>query len=157
MSVPLWSNKCNCVYVYSLISPWAQQTSQFTPLSLENSLIRSHLLWGQFSAFSTANAIHNSPIFVPPGTHHCWVGKGSMEWEVCLTLLHLTSGGNQTPDILILNPTPYPLFHMLPWFASFAGASRKRTNCFWFREIYLNHSRGLGYVFHHGYVVFKPI
>ena len=20
--------------------------------------------------------------FIPPGTHYCWVGKGSMEWEV---------------------------------------------------------------------------
>ena len=66
------------VYVYSLISHRVQQTSQFTPLVLELSLIRSHLLWGEFSAFSAAIAIHNSPLFVPPGTHHCWVDRGGM-------------------------------------------------------------------------------
>ena len=70
------------VEVYSLKSPWVQQTLQFTPLVLELSLIRSHLLWGEFSAFSAADAIHNFPIFVPPGTHHCWVDRGGMVWEV---------------------------------------------------------------------------
>ena len=45
--------------VYSLKSPSVQQTLQFTPLVLELSLIRSHLLWGEFSAFSAANAIYN--------------------------------------------------------------------------------------------------
>ena len=48
------------MYFYSLISNRVQQTSQFTPLVLELSLIWSHLLWGEFSAFSAANAIHNS-------------------------------------------------------------------------------------------------
>ena len=47
------------VEVYSLKSPWVQQTLQFTPLILELSLIRSHLLWGEFGAFSAADAIHN--------------------------------------------------------------------------------------------------
>ena len=47
------------VEVYSLKSPWVQQTLQFTPLVLELSLLRSHLLWGEFSAFSAADAIHN--------------------------------------------------------------------------------------------------
>ena len=50
--------------------------------------------------------------FVPPGTHHCWVGRGSMEWEVCLTLLLMTSTGNRTPDLLILSLMPYSLGHM---------------------------------------------
>ena len=52
--------------------------------------------------------------FIPPGTHHCWVGRGSMEQEVCPTLLHMTSSGNRTPNLLILSPTPYPLGHMFP-------------------------------------------
>ena len=43
------------VYVYSLISHRVQQTSQFTPLVLELFLIHSHLLLGEFSAFSAAN------------------------------------------------------------------------------------------------------
>ena len=70
------------VYVYSPISHRVQQTSQFTLLVLELSLVRSHLLWGEFSAFSAessaAIAIHNSPLFVPSGTHHCWVDRGGM-------------------------------------------------------------------------------
>ena len=55
-----------------------QQTSEFTPLVSELSLIWSHLLWGEFSEFSAGIAIHNSLLFVPPGTHHCWVDRGSM-------------------------------------------------------------------------------
>ena len=77
------------VYVYSLISHRVQQTSQFTPLVLELSLVRSHLLWGEFSAFSAAIAIHNSPFFVPPGTHRCWVDRGGMIWKACPTPLHM--------------------------------------------------------------------
>ena len=53
----------------------------YTP-ALELSLIRSHLAWGEFSAFSAVNAIHSFPVFVPPGTHHCWVDRGGMVWEV---------------------------------------------------------------------------
>ena len=58
--------------------PSSSATLQFTPLVLELSLVRSHLLWGELSAFSAANAIHSSPFFVPQGTHHCWVDKGGM-------------------------------------------------------------------------------
>ena len=39
---------------------------------------------------------------------------GSVEYEVCQTPLHMASTGNQTPDLLILSPTPYPPGHMLP-------------------------------------------
>ena len=53
--------------------------------------------------------------FVPPGTRHCWVGTGSMGWEVCPTLLHMTSSGCWTPDLLILVPTLYPLGNMFPF------------------------------------------
>ena len=51
------------VYVYSLISLLVQQTLQFTPLVWELFFTRSHLLWGELSAFSAANAIRNFPIF----------------------------------------------------------------------------------------------
>ena len=47
------------VNVYSLISHRVQQTSQFTPLALELSLIQSRLLWREFTAYSASNAIHN--------------------------------------------------------------------------------------------------
>ena len=45
------------------MSPWIHQCLQFTLLVLKLSLIRSHLLWVEFSTFSAANAIHNFPIF----------------------------------------------------------------------------------------------
>ena len=47
------------------------------------------------------------------------VNQGSMEYEVCPTLLHMSNAGNQTPDLLILSPAPYPLGHMLPQFCIF--------------------------------------
>ena len=75
--------------VYSLISHWVQQTSQFTPLVLELSLVQFHLLWGEFSTFSAAIAIHNSPLFIPSGTHHCWVDRGGMIWKACPTPVHM--------------------------------------------------------------------
>ena len=46
------------------------------------------------------------------GTHYGWVDRGSEEYEVCPTLLHMASTGNRTPDIPILSPTPYPLGHI---------------------------------------------
>ena len=71
-----------CMFIV-LISPRVQQTAQFTPLVSELILIRSHLLWEEFSAFSAANAISQFSIFfVPPGTHHCWVDRGGLVWEV---------------------------------------------------------------------------
>ena len=42
-------------------------------------------------------------------------GLRQCEYEVCPTLLHMTSTGNQTPDLLISNPIPYKLGHMLPY------------------------------------------
>ena len=52
------------------------------------------------------------PWICAPGTHYGWVDRGSVEYEVCLTLLHMASTGNRTPDLLILSPMPYPLGHM---------------------------------------------
>ena len=66
-----------------------------------NSLIRSHLLWGEFSAFSVADAIHNSPLFIPPGTHHCWVDRGSI-WKACPTPLHMALSVTRAP---VTHPT----------------------------------------------------
>ena len=54
------------------------------------------------------------PWICAPGTHYGWVDRGSVEYEVYPTLLHMASTGNRTPDLLILSPTPYPLGHMLP-------------------------------------------
>ena len=48
--VKKWNEMWN-VYVYSLISHRVQHTSQFTPLVLELSLVRSHLLWENSAHF----------------------------------------------------------------------------------------------------------
>ena len=48
-----------------------------------------------------------------PGTIMAWwTAHDSMEFEIYPTLLHMASTGNQTLDIMILSPTPYPLGHM---------------------------------------------
>ena len=52
-----------------------------------------------------------------PGTHYSWVDRDSVEYKVCPTLLHMASIGNQTPYLLILNPMPYPLGHILPQYS----------------------------------------
>ena len=39
--------------------------------------------------------------------HFGWVDQGSVEYEVCLTLLYMTSTENWTLDRLILSPPPY--------------------------------------------------
>ena len=54
------------------------------------------------------------PWICAPGTHYGWVDQGSVDYKVCPALLHMDNTGNQTPDPLILSPTPYPLGHMLP-------------------------------------------
>ena len=38
------------------------------------------------------------PWICAPGTHYGWVDPGRVEYEVCLTLLHIASTGNGTPD-----------------------------------------------------------
>ena len=48
---------------------------------------------------------------IPSGTHHRWVGRGSVCKEVCLILLHLTSSGYRTPDLLILSTMPHTYTH----------------------------------------------
>ena len=72
--------------------------------SLLCSLIYSGENSGHFLQLIPFTIFH---LFVPPGTHYCWVGRGSMEWEVCLTLQQMTSSGNQTSDLLFLSNLKY--------------------------------------------------
>ena len=53
--------------------------------------------------FLQANAINNFPIFHSTKYPYCCVGRGSMGWEVCPTLLHMTNSGNWTPDLILSN------------------------------------------------------
>ena len=88
------------MFVYSLISPWVQQTSQFTPLVLELSLIQSRLLWGEFSVCPLCCSYSQSvqiSFLVPPGTHHCWVNRGGMIREACPTPVHMADSVTRAP------------------------------------------------------------
>ena len=50
------------------------------PLILEHIPLQFHHLWGEFSTFSAAIANHyKSAFFIPPGTHHYWMDRGSIE------------------------------------------------------------------------------
>ena len=69
---------------------------------------QSHLPWENSAHTSykhTSSLSHSGHNFCPPGTCHCSVDKGSMEWEVCPTLLHMTHSRNCIPDLLILTLT----------------------------------------------------
>ena len=35
------------------------------------------------------NSAHK--LLISPGTHYCWVDRGTMGWEVCPTLLHMSN------------------------------------------------------------------
>ena len=64
---------------------------------MEHTLLQSHLLWGEFSICALCCSYSQSLQFsflVPPGTHHCWVDRGSVIWEACPTPLHMA--GNVT-------------------------------------------------------------
>ena len=57
-------------------------------------------------------------------TNFDWMDRGSIEYEVCLILLHMVSIENGTSGLLILNPTPYPLSIV---FASHGAIGRSFT------------------------------
>ena len=79
--------------------PWSKNTCLKNCLSMRRIQHTHHTsMWAVWAT---------ETVFIPPGTHHC--GRDSMEWEVCLTLLHMPSSGNQTPDLLILSPLSYYL------------------------------------------------
>ena len=82
------------VYFYSLISPWVQQTLQFTPLVMDLFLIWLHLLWGEFIICALCCNYSQSlqfNFFVPLRIHHCWVDRGGMVRKTCPTPLHMAS------------------------------------------------------------------
>ena len=73
-------------------------------------VVRFYLPW-QWADSSLQLLIQ--PWICTPGTHYSLVDRGCVEYEICPSVLHVTSTGNQTPDLLILSPTPYPPDHML--------------------------------------------
>ena len=52
-------------------------------------------------------------ICAPGTTHYDRYDRGSVEYEVCPTLLHITTTGNPTTHLLIMNPNQCPLGHVL--------------------------------------------
>ena len=92
---------------------------EFPPVVLEHTPLQSHLLWGEFNIWALCYCCTQS-LIAPPGTHHCWVGRDSMEWEVCPTLLYMTSGINQTSDVEsnVLSTEPHASIYIF-WAANF--------------------------------------
>ena len=93
MSFSLKRKRKTCLFI--VWNPhWVQQTLQFTPLVLELFLMQSHLLWGEFSICALCCCSYSQSLqfsfLVSPGTHHCWVDRGSVIWEACPTPLHMT-------------------------------------------------------------------
>ena len=69
------------VSFYSLKSPLSSADFTIYTLVMELFLIQSHLLWGEFSICALCCSYSQSLQFsflVPPGTHHCWVDRGSV-------------------------------------------------------------------------------
>ena len=66
-----------------ILHPWYWNTLFYGLISL-----------GDFSTcvFSSnySQSLHHS-FLIPPSTHQCCVGRTTIEWEVCLNLLHTTS------------------------------------------------------------------
>ena len=91
------------VDVYGLIYPWVQQTLRFTHLVLGLSLLRTHLFWGEFCAFSAANAIPNFTIFLFRQVS-ITAGWAEAVWNEKFGRNLTTNIGNRAPDLLILRP-----------------------------------------------------
>ena len=71
------------------ISQLVQRTGTIYPLVLELTLLRSHLT-RRMQRFAAANAIHTVSVFVPPGTHYCWVVRGNVDSNLAQGFLYMT-------------------------------------------------------------------
>ena len=78
-----------------------QQTIAFPGIG-HTPLEQSHLPWENTAHVIKVCRQLKRLNFRPPGTHYYWVGKGSMEWLVCLTFLHMISSGHRTPNLFYL-------------------------------------------------------
>ena len=93
------NHKCKNVYKHVCSPDTSMSSADCTikPLILEHTLSWSHL------------PAHYKVIcfFVSPATHYCWVFRGRMEWEVGLTLIHMTSGEKSNPRPFDLEPNDH--------------------------------------------------
>ena len=119
--------------VYSLKSPPVQQTCH--PWYW-NSLIWFHPGGFISSGENSVHFLQQMPFtilncfFVPPGTHHCWLDRGSMIWEACQ---HFSLGLKR---VLILLPG-YPTLttrrvpgYLLQWILSLTNTAGLPTSTF---------------------------
>ena len=105
----VWSMACPCpvliVGISVLLYDWMQitkggclevwyscefSTADFTIYTPGIGTLSLSLIW------SVSTPIHQSPFSTSLGTHHCWVNRGDMVWEVCLTPLNITTSMTQT-------------------------------------------------------------
>ena len=66
------------------ISPEVQRTLNYLPPGIGTHSFTVSSSWEEYSAFSAAEAIHTVAIFVPPGTHYCWVDRGGVDSKFAL-------------------------------------------------------------------------
>ena len=90
-----------------------------TSWTISSSLREYSILSTRYTSMQAAWA---TQIQTSPDTHHCWVGRDTMEWEVYPTLLRMTSTGNRTVDLWSV-----PLGHMLPCHSY--GVNFERFHC----------------------------
>ena len=111
----MWMQIMKCAYVYIVWYP--REFSRlhnlhrwyWNSLSLLYGLISSHEKSAHFLQLMPFTILQ-LPFHQVPTT----AGWTEAVWnEICPTLLHMTSSGNRTLDLLILSPVPYPLGHIL--------------------------------------------
>ena len=66
--------------------------------ALEFLLSQSRLPGENVPQFSAVVAIHTVPIFIPPGTHYCWVDRGGVDSELAQGFLHMISSAGIEPQ-----------------------------------------------------------
>ena len=95
-----------------------QMSREFSRLYTLHPWYWNTLFHGLISGENSAHFLQLEPSlqhFLFQQGRHSWVGRGSMEWKVCPTVLHMTSNGNPRDpprDLNILSPIPYPLGHI---------------------------------------------
>ena len=93
------------VYVYSPDIPACRFSGLYInyPQVLELKLSQSHLPGLGENAAKVSVAVL---IFVPPGTHFCWVDRAGVDSKLAQSLLHVTCIAGIKPDPLVSGPTP---------------------------------------------------
>ena len=103
-----WIKKINNVRVYTLYVGVSSVDCTVKPLVLEHTLLQSHFLWGECSAFLQLEPIITIQPFICSTRHPPLLGEQRQHRVKSLsgTFTCMANGRNRTPDLLILNLMP---------------------------------------------------